>query len=42
MNTTESLELGLTDEQMNEVRQLALGSLRELAQEDLPEGTGRF
>ncbi len=39
MNTTELPELGLTDEQMNEVRQLALGSLPESEEVDLPEGT---
>jgi hypothetical protein len=38
MNTTEPPELGLTDEQIDEIRQLALGSLRETAEVDLPEG----
>lgn len=38
MKTSDSPELGLADEMMDEIRQLSLGSLRELAEEDLPEG----
>ena len=38
MNTPELPELGLSDEQLDEIRQLALGGMRELDEEDLPEG----
>ena len=38
MKTSEPPELGLSDEMIEEIRQLALGSQRVLAEEDLPEG----
>ena len=38
MNAPELPELGLTEEQINELRNLALGSERDATEEDLPEG----